>query len=151
LVIPPGPEGVTVARGINGLDNWVCPEDMLLSLPGISIEPVVILSTPLLSPILSDVEWFNISFSLDGPQLVFGLGVSCLISFGCFKEDLDEQAVVCPIDMEDVELAVLTWALLSDELGSFFEGEDRQDDIGGGASIDQSLMVEVLASLMHVR
>ena len=59
--------------------------------------------------------------------------------------------VVFPTIVEDVELAVDAGTLAGNEPRSFGKGEDRQDDVGGGASIDRRLLATVRVRIALVR
>jgi hypothetical protein len=131
LEILPGPESITEIRGIDHSDSRVLPEDMLVIPPG------VVLPTPLFSESLS---WFEPCIC--SPQLCSGM--LCFVALCCLCEDLNENVFVCFNFIEDIEFTVPTGCLGSNELGTFFKGEDRQSEhfsvISRVASIDRRLM-----------
>src|SRR5580698_5090811 len=129
-------EGIAVIRGVNGSDSWVRPEDASVAFPGVSLMPREDSIAPLLSTLLSRSIW-----GICGPQI--DSGVSRFVALWGLGEDLDDDVFVRCL-VEDVELAVPTRRLGTNEPGTCFDGEDRQngrlDVISGVASIDRRLM-----------
>jgi hypothetical protein len=133
LEILPGPEGITEIRGVDHSDSRVRSEDALVIPPGVVVMPGVILSAPLFSESLS-----RFKPCICSPQLCSR--VSRFVAFCCFCEDLNEDVFICFNFIEDVEFAVPTGCLGSNELGTFFKGENWQSEhfsvVSGVASID---------------